>query len=498
MTLSQPRQGMEQAISVARLTLASLGVVTLLSFEMTNPRSELVPTVALAAAIAAGAIGLTWTGQRIVRRPQAGNRWPMVLQGLDTVALVVLAVALETRVAGASWALMVIPVVVASIRLDDVGVVATWVVGSVGYALAGRLDSDLGGSDPAVLVERIAVLLAAAASVALLTRWLQEGWRLQGELTELAGTRLNQVSVIEKAARAMRAERVDTVIDTCLAYGPALGFAAVTANRGREIVGAAGLTEFVPRDVIIELRPSGGVTITRWSSAGAEPVFSASVHEPRSDVVISGWSRENIDDAAARMLSDLVANATNAIEAASHLAKARFEASHDPLTGLSNRAALYRHLRATATTPEPTAVLFVDLDRFKELNDRHGHLFADKLLVALAGRMRRVLNGNGLLARFGGDEFVVVVTGDLATVANDLGEHLRKALAEPFRIDGSVVSVTMSIGVATTDGRFDPDDLLQQADSATYAAKQSGRNQVQPVGGAHRLPATASIHGPPR
>ena len=98
----------------------------------------------------------------------------------------------------------------------------------------------------------------------------------------------------------------------------------------------------------------------------------------------------------------------------------------------------------------------MDLDRFKEINDTHGHLVGDHLLVAMAGRLTRVMNGHGLLARYGGDEFVLLVTGELATEALALGERIRHTLAKPFALQNLELAVTVSVGVASAVGPIDP------------------------------------------
>lgn len=155
-------------------------------------------------------------------------------------------------------------------------------------------------------------------------------------------------------------------------------------------------------------------------------------------------------------------------------------ARNDGLTGLANRAHIMEQLdgslaRARRDGTE-VALLFVDLDRFKRVNDTLGHEAGDRLLIAVAGLLRDHTRGGDTVARLGGDEFVVVcpAVGGLAR-ATDIAERIQTALAEPIYIDAIPVFISASIGVAIADPRDDGETLVQDADLAMYRAKESGR-----------------------
>ena len=162
--------------------------------------------------------------------------------------------------------------------------------------------------------------------------------------------------------------------------------------------------------------------------------------------------------------------------------RARHLANHDVLTGLPNRRLLKDRLgQALALAHrhhKSVAVMFVDLDRFKTINDTLGHEVGDKLLVAVADRLKRVLREGDTVARVGGDEFVVVLPElgkdrDAAVVARKILE----LLAEPFPVESHELRVTPSIGIAVAPGDGDdPETLLRHADAAMYEAKAAGRN----------------------
>ena len=156
-----------------------------------------------------------------------------------------------------------------------------------------------------------------------------------------------------------------------------------------------------------------------------------------------------------------------------------YQAAHDTLTGLGNRAALTSRLLADPDVARPTAVLFIDLDRFKIVNDSLGHAVGDQLLIAVAERIRRCLREGDMACRLGGDEFLVVAEGvESACVAEQLAGRILAAIEAPFEVNGEAVQVSASIGVAL--GMMpgaQPDELLREADLAMYAAKSAGRGR---------------------
>ncbi len=155
-------------------------------------------------------------------------------------------------------------------------------------------------------------------------------------------------------------------------------------------------------------------------------------------------------------------------------------ARHDTLTGLPNRSTLAELLKQTlkhAETGQQAAIMFIDLDRFKTINDTLGHTMGDGLLRAVAARLKHAVRGAGTVARLGGDEFIIIlprsVTTDAARVAHDIGAVMQ----HPVVVDNCQLHITSSIGIAMfpKDGR-DGDTLMRCADNAMYHAKSEGRN----------------------
>lgn len=158
------------------------------------------------------------------------------------------------------------------------------------------------------------------------------------------------------------------------------------------------------------------------------------------------------------------------------------QALSDPLTGLPNRRALEEHLRRVLRDRhvEAVSVLLIDFDNFKPLNDSRGHLFGDAVLQAIAERLARSLRPSDLVARYGGDEFAVVLPGVDLSKAHEIAERLRQTIASsPFEIRGQRVTLTISLGVAGYPLHGDtPEALLHAADEALYVAKRRGGNAV--------------------
>ena len=169
------------------------------------------------------------------------------------------------------------------------------------------------------------------------------------------------------------------------------------------------------------------------------------------------------------------------------------EATTDALTGLANRRRFDEELAeafgAFQRSGVPMGVIFCDADRFKSINDKHGHAAGDAILVELARRMRESTGDLGVVARYGGEEFAIVIPGKGIDAAAVLGEELRAAIeSEPFDLTGvdgapDSLPVTISVGVAATDaddpGRYNAaSKLVTDADACVYEAKRAGRNRV--------------------
>jgi diguanylate cyclase (GGDEF)-like protein/PAS domain S-box-containing protein len=158
------------------------------------------------------------------------------------------------------------------------------------------------------------------------------------------------------------------------------------------------------------------------------------------------------------------------------------DAFHDALTGLPNRALFMDHLglaiaRAKRNSEQKFAVLYLDLDRFKIINDSLGHMIGDQLLVGIARRLEQCLRPGDTIARLGGDEFTVLIediTDDSDTIY--VAERIQSELTVPFNLSGREVFTTVSIGIAPGSSSYErAEDILRDADTAMYRAKTMGK-----------------------
>ncbi|WGS88422.1 EAL domain-containing protein [Methylomonas sp. UP202] len=158
-----------------------------------------------------------------------------------------------------------------------------------------------------------------------------------------------------------------------------------------------------------------------------------------------------------------------------------FLANFDPLTGLPNRARLNEHLKLAISIAKRTsghlALMFLDLDHFKDINDTLGHTIGDALLIELARRLKQVLRDEDTITRLGGDEFIFLLPGTDATGAGWVAQKLLDTIAATYRIDQYDLTLTASIGIAIYPGDGDDLEALSRcADTAMYRAKQEGRH----------------------
>jgi two-component system cell cycle response regulator len=161
----------------------------------------------------------------------------------------------------------------------------------------------------------------------------------------------------------------------------------------------------------------------------------------------------------------------------------RQQLEQDALTATSSRTSLLRELEAAigraAKTGQPLVVVMADLDRFKVINDQHGHLAGDRVLKDVAARIRAALREFDLVGRYGGEEFVILLENTSLHTAHQVAERIRRRIGtEPVQLGSATVEVTISQGLAIYREGDDVPSLLKRADQAMYRAKAAGRDCV--------------------
>jgi diguanylate cyclase (GGDEF)-like protein len=257
-------------------------------------------------------------------------------------------------------------------------------------------------------------------------------------------------------------------------------------TRSRMGMGAGGRAADEGRLVVIEDYATHARALPDFAADGIRAALAAPVHEHGevvgSLVVATHRAGRRYSQAEREMLVAFAEHASLALTDARTVDDALHQALHDSLTGLPNRALLHDRMDQAIERAEraggSVAALFVDLDEFKTVNDSLGHAAGDELLVEAAKRLLRCVRLSDTAARFGGDEFVVLLEDadpfQVARVASRILEELER----PFEIRGRELLVGASIGIAIS-GEDDDDDLLRNADLALYRAKSTGRGRSQ-------------------
>jgi diguanylate cyclase (GGDEF)-like protein len=248
----------------------------------------------------------------------------------------------------------------------------------------------------------------------------------------------------------------------------------IASSYGEEIVPPDGVAREAMRLATVQIRPEGnGTTVAAPVRVTGEMAGSLVAHLPGT---VETHAEERDRLAAFAQQVSLALTDARTVEAVR-------EAHHDPITGLPNRALflqiLNRVLASRDTDTDPTSVLFIDLDRFKVVNDSLGHDAGDQLLALVARRLRACVRASDTTARLGGDEFAALLHDFPVESATVVGERIVAAIKEPFRVAGREVFVGASVGVATSREVAERSEtLLHNADLAMYRAKKEGPGRV--------------------
>ena len=337
-------------------------------------------------------------------------------------------------------------------------------------------------------------LLARTRSLVRLKRLLDE-WRVRGETARALG--LSGESFSPPSVAGARALVVDDWEPGLRVVQDALAREGVLTGRAGSEAEALSLTAAVPFDlVVLSLSLAGEdplrlASLLRASDSTHDiPLLLIANPEQKSrvlrgfDLGANDWLMRPVDE------NELRARARNQIRRKFYQDRLRADLGHalemaltDPLTGFYNQRYLMRHMHALLAAGQPNgiAVMMIDVDHFKSVNDRWGHPVGDDALRAIAETLRRRIRVFDSIARYGGEEFAVVMPGTDQGEAMLAAERLRSAIAElAFHPEpGQPHPLTVSIGVAgSLRPEITPEQLIQAADQALYQAKHAGRNQV--------------------
>lgn len=418
------------------------------------------------------------------------------------------------------WALLVIPVLEGALRFRMRGALFTW-IGCTGLYFLATVGPVAAGTDLATQAAFLDVMqtLVHRAGVILLVA-VPGGYLSEQLLVAIAGQRSARLDatrrgqLMERVVEAGRAlhrlegtDRVDVtryvlalgfdVADVCrLDAGqwsvaefstgshnlrlpdPSSAYASPTAP-----LAAGGALVVGGEDEDVEtrrqLRAAGLGLVVLCPLPGREGTNAVLRAATRAGTRPSAQEVESLELLAAQTV---VAGENHALVGELQDAQSRlaYQAYHDALTELPNRAMFQRVLSDAvhgASAESQIALLFLDLDHFKEVNDTLGHKVGDELLVAVSGRLRNCAAEAAVIARLGGDEFTVLLVGTPdESVPSELAAAIRDVMSQPFNINGHTVGVSTSIGIAMAGSPIEPNELMRRADLAMYRAKSLGRS----------------------
>lgn len=296
-----------------------------------------------------------------------------------------------------------------------------------------------------------------------------------GGLEVLTGTAAT-VAVLGGLVKDLRALIVTGALLTAFVVQTAVGLAGDprSASVTAQVTWVLIVTLLVGCSRIRPVRLSARVVVPHSPVSGALVVLACSMAVLAFDGLVGpGRPATTVVASAAALGSG--ARLVQLLRSLAGLAQSQREARTDDLTGIANRRGLSAALKVAAESDQDTALLVLDLDRFKEVNDQHGHGVGDEVLQGLALRLLASLPGWSLLGRLGGDEFAVLLPGATAAEAATVGRVAAEVCAEPVETSVGRMKVGASVGVATTefDGRGNG-ELMRRADSAMYVAKRAG------------------------
>jgi diguanylate cyclase (GGDEF)-like protein len=348
-----------------------------------------------------------------------------------------------------------------------------------------RTRADLAAAENVRLLETLRKRQRVLEAMARIQRAISRREPLQGVLETIVGA-AGELLGDDAPALLLRDEEDPAWLVVAASRGYADGLVDRGMRRRPVGVGVAGRAVSEGRLIVVEDYPSAPDALPAFVASGMSAAMAAPVHEDGrviGSLILSSFRPGRVFSRAEQdMLSSFAEHASLALTDARRVDAMLHQALHDALTGLPNRALFTDRLQHALTQGRrrgtACGVIFLDLDRFKTVNDSLGHAAGDELLVAVARRIDESLRSADTAARLGGDEFAVLLE-DLGGVEEAVlvAERIGAALAAPVVVQGREVFVKASVGIAV--GRAGASELLRQADVAMYRAKAEGKGRAR-------------------
>ena len=443
--------------------------------------------------------------------PAAWRDRAIILTVLD-ILLITWLVRATGGVASELYILYYLPVLQASFRLNLRDAIGASVLAAACYLLVGFITGLVGVTIQSSGVLRMATFSVSAVVIAISLGLLAKQARLQRGERERAQELLNRTSAIYEIARTLNAtldleelltRLAQTAVRECGADAARVvlvsdeGEPAVRAAAGHEAVFGEAEGHLEAANWILKNEETLTIRSGRMSPKSAAGVQSpgGARHYLGAPMIAKGRlvgvielasrSGEGFRDVDEDLLDVIAAQAAVAIENAQQYGRAQLLAMTDRLTGLWNHAEFHQRLREEIARAQrharPMSLLFADLDNFKAFNDAHGHRMGDELLRQIGARLRAAVRRTDFAARYGGDEFAVILPETAIHGASVACDNLRRAIEqESFRIANQRVTVTISGGVAAyPEAGATAEQLIDACDGALREAKRSGGNYIR-------------------
>jgi diguanylate cyclase (GGDEF)-like protein/PAS domain S-box-containing protein len=489
------------------------GIVLMIAVTLTHPLelsgAQRRRTLLDAAAVVAGAAAFVWyldAGKTTVEAPIVATVALVSVFGLVRLALSArppfTRAATVVGVVGVAWTGVAGVLVPAGLRSTHLGgLLFLTLLPSVAIAVTPRVQELRMRANPAILARTrppyslLPYLAVAACQVLLIFSAAKSSWSIQA-WGVLAG---NVVVTGLVVARQLDAFRENASLLARL--DASLATLRLTENRFRALVQhSSDVTLIITAGGTISYASPALATVLGVTPQAAEDQQVLTLLEPRDHAEArAAWRRVAAGgtDTDLRLrarhtdgtlhwleitlthlptepgIGGVVCNARDITVAHQLQQRLQYQARHDGLTRLANRAGFDEEAQRARAASTPTAVLMIDLNGFKPINDTHGHHVGDELLVQVALRLRNCVRPDDMVARLGGDEFAVLLQNATPDQATSVADRITSALSEPAAIEGRTVQISASVGVAYGAGR-DLDSLLKHADAAMYQVKRRG------------------------
>lgn len=509
-SLVSRNRAVASAFVLTRATMAAviLGTLFLGGFEQQSSSFFLVQGVVASAAVVALVMSVLAL-IRLLRKQHPNAVHPGFLIALDAVLAIGVMAVIDTDTSPLAWVALITPVLETAVFFSVSTAAFVWFGLSLAF-LALRLTTNVtddATTDTLVLsIQQVLAVLFVSGPAALMADSAQDRIQRLGEARRDADRTSTQLRKITESAREMSGQPdIDGILNVTSKSAAAIGFdqadVLVRSDSGRlelHSTHANGPALNLPPEVLSEALEDSVASIDQRDPGRGESLKMVGINsghalelgdsggqDSPADVVLRVWTKEGTasteDIQALALLGGHAREALRAAhllqEAQSHRDQLLYEVRHDSLTGLANRSFVLESLSSKVAAKHPLALLFIDLDGFKGINDTLGHLAGDDALVTVADRLQESGRDDALVGRMGGDEFVVMAPltkFETIETLQEFGDSIVKSVSEPMIAAGQPAQLGASVGIAVHDGTMDADQLISLADDAMYDAKRDG------------------------